>query len=157
VNLTVNGKLYEVSAEWQDDSLLSYLREALGLVGAKYGCGVGQCGACTVLIDENATRACLIKVKDLSQQKILTIEGLAGQATTGTNAVQLHPVQQAWLRENVSQCGYCQSGQIMATVALLKANPKPNDGQIDAALAGHLCRCGTQQRVRAAIHKVGAL
>jgi isoquinoline 1-oxidoreductase subunit alpha len=147
MNLSVNGELKEVPSEWQSDSLLSFLREALGLVGAKYGCGVGQCGACTVLIDGQATRSCLLTVKDLSQQNILTIEGLAKQGV-------LHPVQQAWLDESVPQCGYCQSGQIMATVALLKRHPKPSDAQINEAFDGHLCRCGTQQRVRAAVNKV---
>jgi isoquinoline 1-oxidoreductase subunit alpha len=147
MNLSINGELTEVPPEWQSDSLLSFLREALGLVGAKYGCGVGQCGACTVLIDGQATRSCSLTVKDLSKQNILTIEGLAKQGV-------LHPVQQAWLDESVPQCGYCQSGQIMTTVALLQRHPKPSEEQINEALDGHLCRCGTQQRVRAAVNKV---
>jgi isoquinoline 1-oxidoreductase subunit alpha len=147
MKLSINGELTEVPPEWQSDSLLSFLREALGLVGAKYGCGVGQCGACTVLIDGQATRSCSLTVKDLSQQNILTIEGLAKQGL-------LHPVQQAWLDESVPQCGYCQSGQIMTTVALLQRHPKPSEEQINEALDGHLCRCGTQQRVRAAVNKV---
>jgi isoquinoline 1-oxidoreductase subunit alpha len=149
MNLTINGAPTEVPPQWRGDSLLFFLREALGLVGAKYGCGAGQCGACTVLIDGQATRACLLIVKDLKKQNIVTIEGLAKGGV-------LHPVQQAWLDESVAQCGYCQSGQIMATVALLALQPKPNDAQVNAALDGHLCRCGTQQRVRTAINKVSA-
>jgi isoquinoline 1-oxidoreductase subunit alpha len=147
MGLLINGEFSEVPPEWLDDSLLCFLRESLGLVGAKYGCGVGQCGACTVLIDGEATRSCLLSVKDLKQQSILTIEGLVQRGV-------LHPVQQAWLDENVPQCGYCQSGQIMATVALLKRHSKPSDEQVIAALEGHLCRCGTQQRVRNAINIV---
>jgi isoquinoline 1-oxidoreductase subunit alpha len=149
MNLSINGELKEVRPEWQGDSLLFFLREALGLVGAKYGCGVGQCGACTVLIDGQVTRSCLLTVKDLKQQSILTIEGLAKQGV-------LHPIQQAWVDECVAQCGYCQAGQIMATVALLKVHPKPSEAQVATALEGHLCRCGTQQRVRSAINKVSA-
>jgi isoquinoline 1-oxidoreductase subunit alpha len=147
MKLSINGELTEVPPEWQEDSLLSFLREALGLVGAKYGCGVGQCGACTVLIDGQATRSCSFTVKDLNKQNILTIEGLAKQGV-------LHPVQQAWLDESVPQCGYCQSGQIMTTVALLQRHPKPSEEQINEALDGHLCRCGTQQRVRGAVKNV---
>jgi isoquinoline 1-oxidoreductase alpha subunit len=148
--LRVNGSSVEVSAEWRGESLLDVLREPLGLVGAKFGCGAGQCGACTVLIGGEAVRSCLVPVQDVGTAEVTTIEGLAA-------ADALHPVQQAWLDQAVPQCGYCQAGQIMGTVALLRRTPRPDDGQIDAALAGHLCRCGTQQRVRKAVRQAAGL
>jgi isoquinoline 1-oxidoreductase alpha subunit len=148
--LRVNGSSVEVSAEWRGESLLDVLREPLGLVGAKFGCGAGQCGACTVLIGGEAVRSCLVPVQDVGTAEVTTIEGLAA-------AGALHPVQQAWLDQAVPQCGYCQAGQIMGTVALLRRTPRPDDGQIDAALAGHLCRCGTQQRVRKAVRQAAGL
>lgn len=148
MQITVNEKPRDVAEEWRDDALLWVLREHLGLVGTRHGCGVGQCGACTVLVDGAPQRACLLPVRAAAGRRITTVEGLAGADGA------LHPVQRAWLAERVPQCGYCQAGQIVAAVALLRENPSPSDGQIDTALAGHLCRCGTQQRVRAAIHRV---
>jgi isoquinoline 1-oxidoreductase subunit alpha len=144
--LNINNSPINVPAEWGQETLLSFLREHLGLVGAKFGCGVGLCGACTVIVDGQAQRSCLMPVSKLGNAAITTIEGLATQQT-------LHPVQQAWLDESVPQCGYCQAGQIMSTVALLRVIKTPNDQQIDAALAGNLCRCGTQRRIRKAVHR----
>lgn len=146
MHLDVNGKRRAVDENWQDDSLLFVLREALGLTGTKFGCGVGQCGACTVLVDGQAQRSCLVKASDVASAKITTIEGLSDQDG-------LHPVQRAWLEESVPQCGYCQAGQIMTTVALLRQNPHPQEDEIDAGLAGNLCRCGTQDRIRKAVHR----
>jgi isoquinoline 1-oxidoreductase alpha subunit len=147
MQLRVNEEFKAVPDGWSDESLLQVLREALGLVGAKYGCGAGVCGACTVLIDGQPTRSCVTPVSLVVGKTIQTIEGIASAET-------LHPVQQKWLNASIPQCGYCQSGQIMATVALLKRNPQPTDEQIDNALAGHLCRCGTQARVRSAIQQM---
>lgn len=146
MNLNINQASHAVEPAWQDESLLAVLREHLGLCGARYGCGTGLCGACTVLLDGQPQRACLLPVTQVGTRSVTTVEGLA----TGG---RLHPVQQAWLDESVAQCGYCQAGQIMAAVALLRETPSPDNARIDAALAGHLCRCGTQQRVRAAIHR----
>jgi isoquinoline 1-oxidoreductase subunit alpha len=146
MKLQINRQTYSVQAEWQGETLLSVLREHLGLTGSKFGCGVGLCGACTVLVDGQALRSCQFQVGDMGAREITTIEGLAaGEA--------LLPVQQAWLAEAVPQCGYCQAGQIMSAVALLRVVPKPTDAQIDEALAGNLCRCGTQQRIRRAVHR----
>jgi isoquinoline 1-oxidoreductase alpha subunit len=122
------------------------LREQVGLTGTKYGCGIAQCGACTVHVDGEAVRSCSITVGDVAGKKITTIEGLAPNGS-------LHPVQKAWLALDVPQCGYCQSGMMMAVAALLKEKPKPTDAEIDAAIT-NICRCGTFQRVRAAIHNV---
>ncbi|HEX5738169.1 MAG TPA: (2Fe-2S)-binding protein [Hydrogenophaga sp.] len=144
MQLKVNGRSMEVPADWRDDTLLNVLREPLGLVGTKFGCGAGLCGACTVHLDGEAVRSCVLAVRDVGDAAVTTIEGL------GT-ADQLHPVQQAWLDVAVPQCGYCQAGQIMSTVALLRRTPRPDDRQIDNALAGNLCRCGTQQRIRQAV------
>jgi isoquinoline 1-oxidoreductase alpha subunit len=146
MNLNVNQTVHAVGPDWQGDTLLAVLREHLGLCGPKYGCGTGLCGACTVLLDGQPQRACVLPVAAVTGRAVTTVEGFA-------EGERLHPVQQAWLDESVAQCGYCQAGQIVAAVALLRATPKPDDAQIDAALAGHLCRCGTQQRVRAAIHR----
>ncbi len=149
MHLHVNGSRIELDDAWRDETLLAALREALGLVGAKFGCGVGLCGACTVLVDGRAQRACLVVAGALGEARIETIEGLArGEA--------LHPVQQAWLDASVPQCGFCQAGQVMATVALLRERPRPADADIDAALAGNLCRCGTQQRIRDAVSRASA-
>ncbi len=149
VLLNVNEVSREVPAAWRDESLLQVLREPLGLVGAKFGCGAGQCGACTVLVDGQPVRSCLVPVQQVGAAPVTTIEGLSP-------AGALHPVQQAWLDAAVPQCGYCQAGQIMATVALLRRTPRPDDRQIDAALAGHLCRCGTQHRIRQAVKQAAA-
>lgn len=145
MQIQVNHSVREVPPDWQDESLLVVLREALGLTGTRFGCGAGQCGACTVLIDGQPRRACLTPVVAVGASRVETIEGLA------TPDGDLHPVQQAWLDQATPQCGYCQSGQIMATVALLRQRPSPNAADIDAALSGNLCRCGTQQRIRASV------
>lgn len=146
MNLNINGQLREIPLQWRDESLLNVLREPLGLAGAKFGCGVGLCGACSVLVDGVSVRSCLLAVRDVGAASVVTVEGLA-------QGERLHVVQQAWLDEAVPQCGYCQAGQIISTVALLRRNPVPSDLQIDDALAGNLCRCGTQQRIRAAVHR----
>ncbi|HEX5683951.1 MAG TPA: (2Fe-2S)-binding protein [Ideonella sp.] len=146
MEIRINGQGVATAPEWHDESLLNVLREHLGLVGAKFGCGVGLCGACTVLVDGEPQRSCLVRTKDIGARSITTIEGLADGAS-------LHAVQQAWLDEAVPQCGYCQAGQVMATVALLRTHARPTDAQIDEALSGHLCRCGTQQRIRRAVHR----
>lgn len=149
MQLNVNGLIRAVEPPWRDETLLDLLREHLGLSGSKYGCGVGLCGACTVQVDGEPQRACLLRVADLQGRRITTVEGLAA-------GERLHPLQQAWLDERVPQCGYCQAGQLVAAAALLARQPRPSDAQIDSALAGHLCRCGTQQRVRIAIHRAAA-
>ena len=147
--LNVNGKVQEFDAE-ADTPLLWVLREQIGLTGTKYGCGVAQCGSCTVHIDGAPVRSCVLPVSAVQPgQKIVTIEGLSPDGS--------HPVQRAWAELDVVQCGWCQSGQIMAATALLAAKPKPTDADIDGALAGNLCRCGTYQRVRAAIHRASEL
>jgi isoquinoline 1-oxidoreductase subunit alpha len=150
VELTINGQVRPVPADWQDETLLAVLREPLGLVGAKFGCGVGLCGACTVLVDGVASRSCVVSARDAVGRQVQTIEGLAVNGA-------LHPVQTAWIEESVPQCGYCQAGQIMGTVALLRREPRPTDAQIDAAMAGNLCRCGTQQRIRRAVKRAAGM
>lgn len=148
MKLTVNGELREVDEAWTNETLLSVLRDGLGLIGAKLGCGVGQCGACTVIIDGEARRSCVEQAAELGSADILTIEGLA------PSPGKLHPVQAAWIEESVPQCGYCQAGQIMSAVALLRANPRPSSKEVDQAMQGNLCRCGTYQRIRNAINSV---
>ena len=143
LQLTVNGQNHSVDAE-PDTPLLWVLREQVGLTGTKYGCGIAQCGACTVHIDGVAVRACALPASEAVGKQVTTIEGLAQNG-------KLHPVQQAWLAHDVPQCGYCQAGMIMAVAALLKENPKPTDADIDAAIT-NICRCGTFPRVRAGIH-----
>jgi isoquinoline 1-oxidoreductase alpha subunit len=147
INLVVNGREQEVDAS-PDTPLLWVLRDSLGLTGTKYGCGQGVCGACTVHLDGQAVRSCTLPVSQVAGREITTIEGLSASGD--------HPVQQAWLAENVSQCGYCQPGQIMAAAALLVENPHPTDDDIDAFMSGNLCRCGTYQRIRRAIHRAAA-
>ena len=144
-NLTINGQKVDVDVE-ADTPLLWVIRENVGLTGTKYGCGIAQCGACTVHIDGVATRSCSVVVGDAVGKQITTIEGLADKA-------KLHKVQQAWIDHDVPQCGYCQSGIIMAVAALLKDNPKPTDQDIDDAIT-NICRCGTFQQVREAIHAI---
>lgn len=148
IRLAVNGKPYTVDADPQT-SLLSVLREQLDLTGSKYGCGEGQCGACTVLIDGKAQRSCVTRVGTVSLKQITTIEGLA-------NGEQLHPVQEAFLEAGAMQCGYCTSGMIMSAVALLKRNPVPKESEIVAFMDGNICRCGTYPRIVAAIQKAAA-
>lgn len=150
MNLQINGRAHEVPEAWQDESLLHVLREPLGLVGAKYGCGVGLCGACTVLVAGEPVRSCTLPVREVGPRAIETVEGLARGGT-------LHAVQAAWLEAAVPQCGYCQTGQIMGAVALLRRVPQPSDAQIDEALAGHLCRCGTQHRIRQAVRRAAGV
>jgi isoquinoline 1-oxidoreductase subunit alpha len=145
VKLVVNGKPVSVTAE-PDTPLLWVLRDKLGLTGTKFGCGIAQCGACTVHVDGEAKRSCVMPIDELAGKSITTIEGLA-------TPDQLHAVQQAWIVENVPQCGYCQAGQIMSTVALLAANPAPTDDDIDSALSANLCRCGTYPRIRKAVKR----
>jgi aerobic-type carbon monoxide dehydrogenase small subunit (CoxS/CutS family) len=144
----LNGSAVEVDAA-ADMPLLWVLRDLLGLTGAKYGCGIGQCGACTVHLDGRAIRSCLVPVSRVESRRVLTIEGLS--ATPG-----LHPVQRAWIEQQVPQCGYCQPGMIMATAALISENPDPTDAEIDSAVT-NICRCGTYPRVRRAIHQAARL
>lgn len=148
ITLDVNGK--QLAADVADDTpLLWVLRDALQLTGTKFGCGMAQCGACTVHIDGAATRSCMLAVSAVAGRKITTIEHVA------TDEVG-KAVQDAWIAESVAQCGYCQSGQIMSATALLQQNPTPSDAQIDAAMTGNICRCGTYLRIRAAIHRAAA-
>jgi isoquinoline 1-oxidoreductase alpha subunit len=143
IALSINGKSYNVDVE-SDTPLLWVIRDTVGLTGTKYGCGIAQCGACTVHINGVATRSCQVPVGTTGGKQITTIESLAQNG-------KLHPVQQAWLDLDVPQCGYCQSGMMMAAASLLKDKPKPTDAEIDVAMT-NICRCGTYQRVRAAIH-----
>jgi isoquinoline 1-oxidoreductase subunit alpha len=141
--LTVNGRSHDVDVD-ADTPLLWVLRDVIGLMGAKYGCGIAQCGACTVHVDGVPTRSCSLPLSAVADRQITTIEGLAPNDS-------LHKVQKAWLDHDVPQCGYCQSGMIMAVAALLAQSPKPTDAEIDDAIT-NICRCGTYQRIRAAIH-----
>ena len=144
ITLTVNGKEHTLDVS-PDTPLLWVLRDTLGLTGTKYSCGIGLCGACTVHLDGEPRRSCSLPVSESVGSEITTIEGLSPGGS--------HPLQQAWIAERVVQCGYCQPGQIMTAAALLDANPNPTDDDIDAAMSGNLCRCGTYQRVRRAIHR----
>ena len=148
MKLTVNGAVHEIEAP-PDMPLLWALRDLLQLTGTKFGCGIAQCGACTVHVDGHPLRACVTPVSALEGKRITTIEGLAANAA--------HPVQRAWAELDVVQCGYCQSGQIMAAAALLAVKPAPTDADIDAALSGNICRCGTYPRIRAAVHRAAEL
>ena len=142
VKLSINGRVHEVDAD-PDTPLLWVIRDWLGMTGTKYGCGVAQCGACTVHINGEPQRSCVLPLAAVGDDAVVTIEGLSPDRS--------HPVQKAWLQHQVPQCGYCQSGQIMAAAALLKQNPKPTDADIDQAMT-NICRCGTYPRIRAAIH-----
>ena len=146
--LKINDQTYTVDTE-SAMPLLWVLRDVLGLTGTKYGCGMGLCGACTVLIDDEPVRSCITPVSNVTGKSITTIEGLSEDAT--------HPIQAAWLEEKVVQCGYCQAGQIMNAVALLMKNSSPSDSDIDKAMGDSLCRCGTYQRIRAAIHRAAVV
>lgn len=148
MTLNINGHARVVDVE-PDTPLLWVLRDDLNLVGTKYGCGIGACGSCTVLVDGSAMRACLIRASSVRNAEVVTIEGL--------DAAKMHPVQQAWIEEDVAQCGYCQAGQILTAVALLAEKPQPSDQDIDTAMAGVLCRCGTYTRIRKAIHRAAQI
>ena len=146
--LRVNGGTRAVDAD-PATPLLWALRDLLGLTGTKFGCGIGACGACTVLLNGQAVRSCITSISDVGDQEITTIEGLSQDGT--------HPVQRAWVANNVPQCGYCQAGQIMQAAALLKDTPRPTDQQITDAMSGNICRCGTYQRIRTAIKAAAEL
>ena len=147
MSLLINGEMHQVDVS-PEMPLLWVLRDTLGLTGTKYGCGQGLCGSCTVHLDGAAVRSCTTPVSAAENRLITTIEGLSANSE--------HPLQTAWLAERVSQCGYCQPGQIMAAAALLSSNPLPSDADIDAAMSGILCRCGTYQRIRNAIHRTAS-
>ena len=146
--ITVNGQAKEVAAD-PTTPLLWVIRDVLGMTGTKFGCGIAQCGACTVHLDGVPVRSCSVPLSAVGAKKVTTIEGLS---TDGS-----HPVQQAWVELQVPQCGYCQSGQIMSAVALLESKPVPTDADIDQAMNGNICRCGTYQRIRAAIHRAAEM
>jgi aerobic-type carbon monoxide dehydrogenase small subunit (CoxS/CutS family) len=148
IQLNVNGRAVEVDAD-PETPLLWVLRDTMGLTGTKYGCGMALCGACTVHLDGQPVRSCVTPVAAVGAQRITTIEGLSTDRS--------HPVQRAWMEIDVPQCGYCQSGQIMSAAALLAKTPKPTDADIDSAMSGNLCRCGTYQRIRTAIHRAAEL
>ncbi len=148
ITLTVNGKEHALDLP-PDTPILWALRETLGLTGTKYGCGMAQCGACTIHLDGEAVRSCVTPIRRAVGKKIVTIEGLSPAGD--------HPLQKAWIEEDVPQCGYCQSGQIMSAAVLLRECPKPTDTDIDDAMCGNLCRCGTYQRIRKAIHRAADL
>jgi isoquinoline 1-oxidoreductase alpha subunit len=148
VTLTVNGATQNIDAD-ADTPLLWVLRDHLSLTGTKYGCGMALCGACTVHVDGAAVRSCVLPLKAVEGKRVTTIEGLSKDRS--------HPAQRAWIESDVPQCGYCQSGQIMSAAALLGTNPSPSDADIDAALAGNICRCGTYVRIRKAVHRAAEL
>jgi isoquinoline 1-oxidoreductase alpha subunit len=147
ISITVNGKAHSVEVS-PDTPLLWVLRDTLGLTGTKFGCGMALCGACTVHVDGEATRSCTTRISAVAGRSIITIEGLSPDGR--------HPAQLAWIEEQVPQCGYCQVGMIMTTAALLAKNSAPTDADIDDALSGHICRCGTYQRIRTAIHQAAS-
>ena len=147
IKLTINGKSHEVDVE-PDTPLLWVIRDTVGLTGTKYGCGIAQCGACTVHVNGEAMRSCSVPIGSIDGAAVTTIEGLSAEST--------HPVQRAWLEHDVPQCGYCQSGQIMAVAALLETNPKPSDSEINDAIT-NICRCGTYERIRRAVHRAAEI
>ena len=151
MKLKVNGIEREVETDWRKETLLDVLREHFGLTGSRFSCGIGQCGACLVHIDGVPVTSCLMPASEAVDKNILTIEGLATREGT------LHPLQQAWIDENVPQCGYCQSGQIMQALALLENNPDPNDNDINLAMNANLCRCGTYDRIRKSIKRAASI
>jgi aerobic-type carbon monoxide dehydrogenase small subunit (CoxS/CutS family) len=144
ISVTVNGRKYDVDVS-PDTPLLWVLRDAIGLTGTKFGCGLQQCGACTVHVDGEPVRSCGVPISNVGNKQVTTIEGLSPSSN--------HRLQQAWVAEQVPQCGYCQSGQLMSAAALLAKKPRPTDADIDAAMNGNICRCGTYQRIRRAIHR----
>ena len=147
MKLNINGIDHRVDSDWQNESLLDVLRDHLGITGTHFSCGIGQCGACLVHVDSEPTTSCITPVSMAEDKEILTIEGLVSDEGT------LHPLQQAWIDEAVPQCGFCQSGQIMRALALLQKTPAPDDADIDQAMNGNLCRCGTYPRIRKSIKK----
>lgn len=149
ISLQVNGKKYTIDAD-PKMPLLWAIRDFVGLKGTKYGCGIAQCGACTVHLNGNPIRSCSVPLSSVANKKITTIEGVGDENS-------LHAVQQAWIEEQVPQCGYCQSGQIMSAVALIASKPKPSDEDIDNYMSGNICRCGTYQRIRKAIHRASEI
>lgn len=149
IEMTVNGRAVQVDVPG-DTPLLWVIREHVQLTGSKFGCGMGLCGACTMHLNGNAVRTCILPVSAAAGAQITTIEGIG-------KPEQLHPVQQAWLEHSVAQCGYCQSGQIMSAVDLLAKNPKPSDADIESAMSGNICRCGTYPRIKAAVHRAAEL
>jgi isoquinoline 1-oxidoreductase subunit alpha len=144
ISVTVNGRKYDVDVS-PDTPLLWVIRDTIGLTGTKFGCGLQQCGACTVHLDGEATRSCGVQISSVDTRKVTTIEGLSPTSN--------HPLQRAWIAEQTPQCGYCQPGQLMSAAALLAKKPKPTDADIDTAMSGNICRCGTYQRIRRAIHR----
>ena len=148
ISLTVNGKTYKADVA-PDTPLLWVLRDALGLTGTKYGCGIAQCGACTVHVNGEPVRSCNAQIAEVAGKRVTTIEGLSPDSG--------HPLQKAWIAEEVPQCGYCQSGQLMSAAALLAKNKSPSDADIDKAMSGNICRCGTYNRIRKAIHAASAM
>ena len=148
ISLTVNGKTYKADVA-PDTPLLWVLRDALGLTGTKYGCGIAQCGACTVHVNGDPVRSCNAQIAEVAGKRVTTIEGLSPDSS--------HPLQKAWIAEEVPQCGYCQSGQLMSAAALLAKNRSPSDADIDKAMSGNICRCGTYNRIRKAIHAASAM
>jgi len=148
ISFKVNGRPYQLDIE-PETPLLWVIRDEIGLTGTKFGCGIAQCGACTVHVDGEAVRSCSMQVSDAAGKEVTTIEGLSPETK--------HPVQQAWLAEDVPQCGYCQSGQIMSASALLATKPNPSDADIDDAMAGNICRCGTYTRIKAAIKQAAGV
>ena len=151
MKLKVNGIERQVETEWRKETLLTVLREHFGLTGSRFSCGIGQCGACLVHIDGIPVTSCLMPASEAVDKNILTIEGLTTREGT------LHPLQKAWIDENVPQCGYCQSGQIMQALALLENNPAPNDNDINLAMNANLCRCGTYDRIRKSIKRAASI
>ena len=148
ISLTVNGKTYKADVA-PDTPLLWVLRDAVGLTGTKYGCGIAQCGACTVHVNGEPVRSCNAQIAEVAGKRVTTIEGLSPDSS--------HPLQKAWIAEDVPQCGYCQSGQLMSAAALLAKNKSPSDADIDKAMSGNICRCGTYNRIRKAIHAASAM
>ncbi len=148
IQLNINGRSHQVDVE-PDTPLLWVLRDNLGLTGTKYGCGIAQCGSCTVHVNGEPVRSCNMPISDIAGKKVTTIEGLSANSS--------HPLQKAWIAAEVPQCGYCQSGQIMSAAALLARNKNPSDADINSAMSGNICRCGTYNRIRSAIHSAAAM
>lgn len=156
LQFVVNGARKDYAGDG-DQPLLWYLRDTARLTGAKFGCGIGLCGACTVHVEGKPEPACTIPMSALAGKRVVTVEGLAPAQSAPGKPVKFHPVQQAWIEENVPQCGYCQAGQMMSAAALVARNNKPTDAEIDQALANNLCRCGTYVRIRKAVHRAAEL